>query len=237
MRQPKKDATASTSGTRKYKHPVASNPASLKQPIMEKSESARELENRLLTLDELPQWAKDNPYILTSYRPIGVTYRTCLNSLTYLHNQTINIYSHLLFLFPLLYLVTHAVLVLLGLKESLTSPRREDLIVFGVFSAGGIACMAFSSCYHTFMCHSERIAQTCRQLDYTGIMCLIWSSFVPTIYYTFTCEPDLMRKFMITVSRSIARRGSVVQDGSLMMDFSSRLWLRCWLYSCCRHWR
>lgn len=173
------------------------------------SRTSQKTNGHLIHLKDLPEWAQDNPYILSYHRPISFSYRICLTSLTYIHNQTVNIYSHLLFLFPILYLILRATLALTGLEEPSTSPRREDVVVFAIFFAGGIACMAFSTCYHTLMCHSEAVAQKCRQLDYAGIACLIWSSFVPTIYYTFTCEVEMMRKFLLTVSFTCVR-GCVV---------------------------
>ncbi|KAI6797873.1 hypothetical protein KC363_g6974 [Hortaea werneckii] len=42
--------------------------------------------------------------------------------------------------------------------------------------------------------------QRCKQLDYSGITCLIWGSFMPTIYYLFTCEAYHMRFYLITMS-------------------------------------
>lgn len=155
----------------------------------------------LLCYDQLPDWRKDNPYIWTQYRPISYSFRQCIASLGYLHNQTGNIYSHLLFLFPALAIGVHCSLVLCGFRESLTSPRHDDLLAFGSFFAGAVACMGFSSFYHTFMSHSEDVAKRGKQLDFAGIICLIWGSFMPTLYYCFTCEADLMKRYMIIVCR------------------------------------
>ncbi|RAR13955.1 HlyIII-domain-containing protein [Stemphylium lycopersici] len=161
-----------------------------------------EVSNRygLLCYDQLPDWRKDNPYIWTQYRPISHSFRQCIASLGYLHNQTGNIYSHLLFLFPALAMSMHCSLVLGGFRESLTSPRHHDLLAFGSFFAGAMTCMGFSSFYHTFMNHSEGVAKRGKQLDFAGITCLIWGSFMPTLYYCFTCEADLMKMYMTIFS-------------------------------------
>lgn len=155
----------------------------------------------LLRLQEMPSWAQDNPYILTQYRAISNSYYACLASLTYLHNQTVNIYSHLLFFIPVALLIIRSALVFYGEVDSMTNPKKEDLLVFSLFFAGAVACMVNSAAYHTLMSHSQALAERTKQLDYTGITCLIWGSFVPTIYYTFTCEAELMRAFLYTVSR------------------------------------
>ena len=50
----------------------------------------------LLKFDELPPWQQDNHYILTKYRPESNSYFKCFQSLLYLHNESVNIHSHLL---------------------------------------------------------------------------------------------------------------------------------------------
>lgn len=155
----------------------------------------------MITFSQLPQWAQQNPQIHQGYRPITPKYTFCLTSLTYLHNETGNIFSHLLPIFPLLYQITHSTLVYFQLIPSQTQPRPEDVVVFSAFFAGWLACMVLSSTYHTLMCHSKGVAMRCKQLDYTGITCLIYGSFVPTIYYLFTCEAEQMRFYLTIVSR------------------------------------
>ncbi|TKA21701.1 hypothetical protein B0A50_08774 [Salinomyces thailandicus] len=157
----------------------------------------------MITFSQLPQWAQQNPQIHQGYRPITPKYTFCLTSLTYLHNETGNIFSHLLPIFPLLYQITHSTLVYFQLIPSQTQPRPEDVVVFSAFFAGWLACMVLSSTYHTLMCHSKGVAMRCKQLDYTGITCLIYGSFVPTIYYLFTCEAEQMR-FYLTIFTTIA---------------------------------
>lgn len=55
-----------------------------------------EAKRQLLLLEELPTWKKDNPYVLRGYRPLTNSYVECFKGLAELHNQTVNIYSHLL---------------------------------------------------------------------------------------------------------------------------------------------
>lgn len=50
----------------------------------------------LLKFNELPPWQQDNHYILTKYRPESNSYFKCFQSLLYLHNESVNIHSHLL---------------------------------------------------------------------------------------------------------------------------------------------
>ncbi|KAL8757628.1 MAG: hypothetical protein Q9184_004164 [Pyrenodesmia sp. 2 TL-2023] len=162
--------------------------------------------DHLLTLDQLPEWARSNPYVLTGYRPISHSYRVCLASWTYVHNETMNTYSHLLLVFPTALLLLRTGLVLMGKAESLTAPGIEDILVFSIFLLGALTCMGFSAAYHTLMSHSQRVADTTKQFDYMGITCLIYGSFVPTIYYTFSCETQLMQTYLLTVRRPFPPR-------------------------------
>ncbi|KAL8964651.1 MAG: hypothetical protein Q9183_004304, partial [Haloplaca sp. 2 TL-2023] len=152
----------------------------------------------LLTIDQVPEWKKTNPNILTGYRHISHSYRASIASLTFIHNETVNTYSHLLLVFPVASLLLRASLILAGKAESLSAPWTEDVLVFGAFLLGALACMVFSTIYHTLMNHSQAVADLTKQFDYMGITCLIYGSFVPTIYYIFTCETQLMRTYMLT---------------------------------------
>ncbi|KAH6635625.1 hemolysin-III related-domain-containing protein [Chaetomium sp. MPI-SDFR-AT-0129] len=50
----------------------------------------------LLHWDDLPPWRRDNPSILQGYRPTSQSWRGSLRSLGYLHNESVNIWTHLL---------------------------------------------------------------------------------------------------------------------------------------------
>ncbi|KAL8911222.1 MAG: hypothetical protein Q9171_003569 [Xanthocarpia ochracea] len=121
--------------------------------------------DQLLTLDQLPEWARNNPYILTGYRPISHSYRACLASWTFVPQRN---YEHLLAppsRFPAASLFLRAALVLTGKAESLTAPRMEDIVVFGVFFVGALACMGFSTAYHTLMSHSQAVADLTKHMS------------------------------------------------------------------------
>ncbi|KXX76775.1 ADIPOR-like receptor IZH2 [Madurella mycetomatis] len=55
------------------------------------------VETALLILwDELPHWRRDNAFILSGYRQTSNSVRASLASLGYLHNESVNIWTHLL---------------------------------------------------------------------------------------------------------------------------------------------
>ena len=57
-----------------------------------------------------------------------------------------------------------------------------------IFLIGAVLCLTFSSIYHLFFLHSERIWKLLAKFDYAGISILIASSCFPHYYYIFYCE-------------------------------------------------
>lgn len=50
----------------------------------------------LISHDDVPHWYRNNMFILRSYRPESNSTLACFQSWLYLHNESINIFSHLL---------------------------------------------------------------------------------------------------------------------------------------------
>ena len=75
---------------------------------------------------------------------------------------------------------------------------------------------SFSTTFHTFGCRSAETCLFCGRLDYTGIAVLITGSFLPWVYYSFYCEPDIKRNYMI----AIGVLGSVCTAVSLLKAFA-----------------
>ena len=156
----------------------------------------QKIEQSLLAIwEELPTWQQDNHYILTGYRRASNSYRTSLASLTYAHNESVNIYSHLIG--ALLALASGLVLLLYyssSSSSSLLLPSSfggADALAFACFFVGAATCLSMSATYHTISNHSPTVARLGNQLDYAGIVLLIWGSFVASIYYGFACHSHL----------------------------------------------
>jgi len=159
--------------------------------------------HELLEYHELPEWRRMNESITGGYLPISNSYRQCLSSLSSLHNETGCQYTHFL---PFLLATAECIRltgILYGWIDAPYNPRKEDVLVFGAFFLGAFTCMGLSTSYHMLMSHSEAVATFAKQLDFLGIVSLIWGSLVPTIYYAFTCEVPLMRKYLLTVRSSL----------------------------------
>lgn len=51
---------------------------------------------RTVTWEEIHEWQRDNKYIRRGYRPGTANFLKILTSLTFLHNETCNVYTHLI---------------------------------------------------------------------------------------------------------------------------------------------
>lgn len=147
---------------------------------------------KLLHWDDLPHWQRDNRHILTGYRPASSSFLLSFQSLAYIHNETVNIYSHLL---PSMLAVPAALQLYRELALRYETACRPDLVAFGCFFAGAAFCLGMSATYHTIVNHSPTVARIGNTLDYVGIVGLIVGSFVPSVYYGFYCIPALQRLY------------------------------------------
>ena len=157
----------------------------------------------LVTYDELPAWRQDNHFILTHYRPTSNSFFTSFQSIFQLHNESVNIHSHLFGAWIFLFIA----LSLYAFEHHLVT--WADTIAFLFFFSGVIICLSISATYHTISNHSPKVRvpmkqfassdlhlqviQWGNQIDYLGIIILISGSFVPSVYYGFYCEPMLQR--------------------------------------------
>lgn len=160
-------------------------------------EIGSKLEQKLILLwDELAPWQQDNHYIHSGYRAQSNSFSKSWKSLGYIHNETVNIYSHLIG--ALLAAISGAILYH-SLTPRYTTATRDDVLVFSCFFAGAIACLGMSATYHTIQNHSHQVAVWGNKLDYLGIVFLIWGSFIPVLYYAFGEEPELRRTYWTMV--------------------------------------
>lgn len=153
----------------------------------------QKVEDKLLLLwDELSPWQQDNHYIHSGYRAESNSFLKSFQSLSYLHNETVNIYTHLggavlaIFASALLYR---------ELEPRYETATTEDIYAFSCFFAGAVACLGMSGTYHTISNHSHHVAIWGNKLDYLGIVFLIWGSFIPVLYYAFREKPELLKTY------------------------------------------
>lgn len=174
----------------------------------------------LLRWSELPPWLQEssNDLIHDHYRPASYSYFRSFQSLFYMHNESVNIHTHLLGSF--LFLFTSFTV----LAAEARSVSAADIYVLGCFFLGAVVCLTTSAVFHTILNHSQRVSQLGNQLDYVGIVFLITGSFIPSIYYGFYCEPRLQQLYWGMVSRQVVLLLDINSEpGGIDLDCCNRL--------------
>ena len=151
----------------------------------------------LLTYNEIPEWYQDNECIVYGYRPPTNSTAKCFASWGYIHNETFNIFSHVL---PAILSLVCAGVMPSYFFDQYHGATTGDQLVFGFFLLSAAVCLSLSSIYHTLMNHSASVSKTWLRLDYVGIMILTLGDFVSGIYLVFYCEPTLQRVYWTMVS-------------------------------------
>ncbi|PNS19503.1 hypothetical protein CAC42_7347 [Sphaceloma murrayae] len=153
----------------------------------------RQRRSRLLRFEELPEWLQDDHFIQTGYRPVSNSTRASLKSLGSVHNETFNIYSHLL---PASLSLLAAALIadsVLVKRYPLASQTDRLLWLYYLLSVG--TCFSLSAAFHTLINHSATYYHFFLKVDYCGIMILILAHFVTGEYLTFYCEHRLRNTY------------------------------------------
>ncbi|KAF9435948.1 hypothetical protein BGZ76_005169 [Entomortierella beljakovae] len=159
-----------------------------KQSVKSKRVDQKESIRKLLTFEEIPEWMQDNPAILTGYRREAFSYKKCIDTLWFLHNESVNIWTHLLGSFACIVGSPFVYFYYIGVMDTI---NWADITVFYLFMAGAIICLSLSALFHCFHCHSEPVSKHWNRCDYVGIVFLIAGSFYPAIYYGFYCSKSL----------------------------------------------
>lgn len=153
--------------------------------------------NGLVAFNDLPNWLRDNFYILTGYRPELSSYTACTKSIFYLHNESGNIWTHLggAILFIALAIYTYA-----GVLPSLSGVTWHDSATLACFFGGALICLSCSGFFHTFCAHSAEVSCRWNKIDYVGIIFLIVGSFYPAVFYGFYCESKWQAVYLGTMT-------------------------------------
>ncbi|NWX93903.1 PAQR1 protein, partial [Nothoprocta pentlandii] len=119
---------------------------------------------RVIPYDVLPDWLKDNDYLLHGHRPPMPSFRACFKSIFRIHTETGNIWTHLLGFVLFLCL---GILTMLRPNMYFMAPLQEK-VVFGMFFLGAVLCLSFSWLFHTVYCHSEKVSRTFSKMRRPG---------------------------------------------------------------------
>ncbi|KAJ2785758.1 hypothetical protein H4R18_000304 [Coemansia javaensis] len=147
------------------------------------------------TVDDVPEFLRDT-YIITGYRRLCYSYGACLRSMTYVHNESGNVLTHLaaLVIFAGIALTTN-----FNMLPAAISPGRAswgDYLVLYGYLLSACVCFALSTMYHMFSCHSHSHHVAWLKCDFVGILVLILGSFLPGLYYGYYESRTLMLVYM-----------------------------------------
>ncbi|EKX54873.1 hypothetical protein GUITHDRAFT_99525 [Guillardia theta CCMP2712] len=128
-----------------------------------------------------PSWTV-RPYIHWGYRD-HLTFKECLESLAYCHNEVGNIYTHLTASILFLVLLAND-----SMRNDLNSHHRAVAVLYDLAS---IVCLVSSGIFHLLGPVSKSVYENTLKLDMTGIACVIVASFLVGIHYGYWCHPAL----------------------------------------------
>eukprot|EP00124_Ichthyophonus_hoferi_P003613 Ihof_evm1s324 gene=Ihof_evmTU1s324 len=148
----------------------------------------------LVSYEALPCWLQDNTGILHYYRPPLHSYRACFYSLLYLHNETVNIYTHFLGGLGIAMAALYVYTVIID------DHSWQDKAAMGVFFTGAFLMLMMSSLFHLVLCHSHDAYKIFSRCDYTGIAIMIAGSFGPTTYFLFYCDQSMMQVYLALIA-------------------------------------
>ncbi|KAK7203240.1 adiponectin receptor protein 1 [Myxozyma melibiosi] len=181
---------------------------------------------RLITYEELPAGWRENPYICRGYR-FCATYSECVVSMFKVHNETCNIWTHIIGFVMMLTIA----LYYYPATPLFATMTTYDKVVFGIFLFAALKCLLTSTIWHTFnsigvLEHKQKFA--C--VDYTGISILIACSIMTTQYTSFYCQPTMRMIYM--GATAILGLIGVVMAWQPFFDKPENRWLRATFFVC-----
>lgn len=183
------------------------------------SDKSSDLWYSLVHWNDLPHWQQDNHHIHGSYRRASYSYTRSLKSVLHWHNESVNIWTHLV---PATLSLPCGAMLYKILKPRYELASAADVLAMGCFFIGATVCLGMSATYHAVSNHSPPVAKMWNQFDYAGISLLIAGSFIPSVYYGFWCNPLRQWTYWTMVSQPCS--GQV-----LLLTHSIRSALWAWL--------
>lgn len=96
---------------------------------------------QILSWEDLPQWMQSDLYIRRGYRRQLDSFSACLQSIFYLHNESVNIWSHLL---PTIFYLAVLLATDYSTLHNGVDLSAADNAVLQTYIAGSITCLALS---------------------------------------------------------------------------------------------
>lgn len=146
----------------------------------------------------MPWMFEKKHYIRAGYLPssAGIREALSINPACH-HNETINIYSHLV----------AAVVFIYFIVSTLTRPpsymTRKDILVTTIYAVGTTICFLLSALHHAKGYRSQALHYWTHQLDIIGIVSLMSGAAVPMIHYGLYLHPHEQHFYYVSVRSSL----------------------------------
>ncbi|KAI0383100.1 HlyIII-domain-containing protein [Hypomontagnella monticulosa] len=150
----------------------------------------------LLTWKDILPWQRDNEFILTGYRQASYSYFNSMRSIFAIHNETANIWSHLLgaaFFMSVLYQYLE-----LGMNSK--EIRTQDVVALSVYNLSVTVCFVLSTIFHTFSDHSQEMHKFGNELDHLGIVLVMWGTGISGTHFAFYRDEPLRNAYFAILS-------------------------------------
>ncbi|KZT10763.1 putative G-protein coupled receptor [Laetiporus sulphureus 93-53] len=159
--------------------------------------------SRLIQYVDLPHPWRNNPFVMHGYRFIPLQeWPRLIMSLFALHNETLNIHTHLI---PF---VAWLVALLPFSPFSSASVQTDPPVL--AFTAFALLCLFTSALWHTMAgCAHPKGMELCARIDYVGIGWLISASVGTVVHYGFRCNPMACSVFL-TLCLTMGLSGSIL---------------------------
>ncbi|KAH6877655.1 hemolysin-III related-domain-containing protein [Alternaria rosae] len=150
----------------------------------------------LIGWDDLLPWQRDNEFILTSHRRATFSYLHSLKSVFQVHNETVNIWSHILG--TVTFFLVAVIFYLSARRGRLDRYSRSgDDEAVHVYFVSVIVCFFLSFLHHIFLDHSESVRTWTGRFDYLGIVIPLYGTTIASTHFTFNYEPVLQEAYSI----------------------------------------
>jgi adiponectin receptor len=144
-------------------------------------ETVDEKKAKIISLDKIGNYSNlfiaVHPFIMHGYR-IRHNFKDCLVSLFKFHNETFNIWSHLLSFFLFIALT---VLILVN-NPNADAGNKAMIIIYMMCAAN---CFICSSIYHTYNCYSNSIGMCVFKIDLFGIILQLGAATLAAQHFMF----------------------------------------------------
>lgn len=151
---------------------------------------------------EAPPFLLGNPNVRGGYRAYLPT-KLCLKSLLVLHNESVNIWSHLLVGLYFFY----QYFIDIRIIESYEGTDFYDYVAFISMIIAIQICMFASTGYHLFNCQSQELCTKMLLGDCVGIAIGLSGCFFPVMHYAFYCYPALKLVYGVVIGAIFSTAG------------------------------